>query len=471
MTSILSRQFAGLPDPSSSRSGSETASITSLKELVSQLYREQIKIQDLLVSLGYALRSLDNLNQFLELIPLIASRVTDTNGGVLFLLKPNGVLHLQQLYCEDGHLSASIRKGLEWVVHQFQLQNDTTPHSHHWSTELDQQMMSYWGDDLRTLGVGVVVGNQERGRLYIFSHTDSDSWTKNQKKLLQLVADQTAVAIANQELHRELQRRERLDRELEIGAEIQRKLLPRHCPHIQGLDLAARCQTANRVGGDYYDFIPANYDQWNGQDREQPIPLEQRCWSITIGDVMGKGVPAGLLMTMLRGMLRAEVLNGHTPERILQHLNHVMYRDLNNSNRFVTLFYSNYNPQTHTLFYSNAAHHPPLLWRAKTQGVDRLDTQGMLIGLDANTHYNSAHVHLEVGDTVMYYTDGITDAISPSGSRFEEGNLMREFQRSCGSLASSQEILDDLFAKVQQFTGCNHHDQDDITLIVFRITG
>jgi sigma-B regulation protein RsbU (phosphoserine phosphatase) len=196
----------------------------------------------------------------------------------------------------------------------------------------------------------------ERGRLYVFSRDPDYAWTETRQKLVRLVADQTSVAIENDELTVALRKKERLDRELEIGAEIQLQLLPRECPVIDGMDLAAKCQTAHRVGGDYYDFIPTTFEQFRHANSPQSAA---ESWSFAIGDVMGKGVPAGLIMTMMRGMLRAEVLNGHSPAKILQHLNFVMHSDLENSNRFVTLFYAEYNPQTRLLSYGNAAHNPP----------------------------------------------------------------------------------------------------------------
>jgi sigma-B regulation protein RsbU (phosphoserine phosphatase) len=192
------------------------------------------------------------------------------------------------------------------------------------------------------------VQNVERGRLYVFSRDPDYAWTETRQKLVRLVADQTSVAIENNELTVALRKKERLDRELEIGAEIQLQLLPRECPAIQGMDLAAKCQTAQRVGGDYYDFIPTTFDQLRQTGSQQTAAAP---WSFAIGDVMGKGVPAGLIMTMMRGMLRAEVLNGHSPSRILQDLNFVMHSDLESSNRFVTLFYAEYNPKTRRLAY------------------------------------------------------------------------------------------------------------------------
>jgi sigma-B regulation protein RsbU (phosphoserine phosphatase) len=174
-------------------------------------------------------------------------------------------------------------------------------------------------------------------------------------------------------------------------------------------------------------------------------------------------------MTMTRGMLRTEVLNNHSPGRILQHLNYVMHNDLENSNRFVTLFYSEYNPQTRILSYSNAAHNPPLLWRAATDTIKRLDTLGMLIGLDTQTQYQEAQVQLYSGDTLIYYTDGFTDAVNQKGERLDEETLIQAFHWACHHFRSPQEILEYLFDQVERFIGSHTQNIDDMTLIVIQV--
>lgn len=440
--------------------------VLALKELVARLRREQHKIQDLLISLGFALRSFNNLNQFLELIPLIASRVTDAEGGALVLFQPNGQLRLDRVYCHDTHQCQDIRQALEIVNRQL-TRAEVSVEVGNLQTTIDREIGRYLGETTQFFGTAIQAKKTERGRLYVFSRNPEYHWTETRQKLVRLVADQTAVAIENDELSVELRKKERLDRELEIGAEIQLQLLPRQCPKIQGVQLAARCQTASRVGGDYYDFIPVNPVHC----REGAIAKENECcrWSMTIGDVMGKGVPAGLIMTMLRGMLRAEVLNGHSPARILQHLNQVMYADLENANRFVTLFYSEYDPHSRILSYSNAAHNPPLLWQSVSNSIKRLDTMGMLIGLDLSSEYEDAQIRLDPGDTIIYYTDGFTDAPNQLGDRFDEANLIEVFQLACQQYTNPQEILDFLFHKVQEFIGAGNHNGDDMTLVVMRL--
>lgn len=482
MTALpVPRQPSSSADSSSAYATPEGTPVSALKELVARLHREQHKIQDLLSSLGFALRSFNNLNQFLELIPLMAARVTDADGGALILFKPNGQVRLERLHCQEGQPCQDIRKAIEKATRA------VTAASKDPDTDsikpvpleliqasLDEQVSHYLGTEVQLFGTPILVKNGERGRLYVFTHDPKYTWSPTRQKLVRLVADQTAVAIANDELTTELRKKERLDRELEIGADIQLRLLPRQCPKIEGIELAALCKTANRVGGDYYDFIPANYDQLFSKKQQIEGSSEDGqgvCvpWSIVIGDVMGKGVPAGLIMTMTRGMLRAEVLNRHSPARILQHLNRVMYADLENSSRFVTLFYSEYDPQTQILHYSNAAHNPPLLWQASTGSIQRLDTEGMLIGLEADSQYEDAQVQLAAGDTIIYYTDGFTDASNQKGDRFDEENLIQAFQWACKHCNSTQEILNYLFEQVQLFIGSTNDNDDDMTLVVMQV--
>ncbi|WP_201782649.1 PP2C family protein-serine/threonine phosphatase [Calothrix sp. 336/3] len=452
------------PPDNNSSAATDVTPVVALKELVARLHREQNKIQDLLSSLGFALRSFNNLNQFLELIPLMATRVTDADGSALFLYKPNGQIRLEQLHWQDSRQRKNIRKALEIASSQITFIPNTSSVNNSTGV-LDDPMQRCLGADIQIFGTAILVKHIERGWLYVLSRDAEYSWTETRQKLVRLVADQTAVAIENDELAVELKKKERLDQELEIGAEIQRRLLPRQCPTIPGVSLAARCKPANRVGGDYYDFIPTNQNQIQLLKQDN---TEAESWALVIGDVMGKGVPAGLIMTMMRGMLRGEVLHGHPPARILQNLNRVMYADLENSNRFVTLFYSEYDPKTRVLSYSNAAHNPPLWWHAASKKVTRLDTLGVLIGLDANSQYEDDQVILEPGDTIIYYTDGLTDAASPSGSRFEEENLMESLNFACSSYQHPQEILEYLFEKLQKFIGADKQNTDDMTLVVLR---
>ena len=151
--------------------------VVALKELVARLYREQNKVQDLLSSLGFALRSFNNLNQFLELIPLIATRVTDADGGVLFLYKSNGQVSLEKLHCQDIHQRKQIRKALETATSAVTTAL-TTAQLVPATATLDAQVSHHLGSQIQLFGTTILVKQAERGRLYVFSSDPEYTWTE-----------------------------------------------------------------------------------------------------------------------------------------------------------------------------------------------------------------------------------------------------------------------------------------------------
>ncbi len=174
-------------------------------------------------------------------------------------------------------------------------------------------------------------------------------------------------------------------------------------------------------------------------------------------------------MTMLRGMLRAEVLTGLPPDRILHDLNQLAINDLDQSHRFVTLFYSDYDPRTKKLRYSNAAHNPPLLWKNSEQKIIKLDTEGFVLGLQKDAEYKCGEIKLNANDLILYYTDGITDTSNVLGERFDEERLIKTLSKLCKQSYSSQEILNKIFKKLDDFTGENRHLEDDASIVVFQL--
>ena len=256
---------------------------------------------------------------------------------------------------------------------------------------------------------------------------------------------------------------EKVDRQISIGAEIQSQLLPDQCPVIEGVELAACCRPAFQVGGDYYDFMPTR------SDLNETAKASGR-WAFVIGDVMGKGVPAGLLMTMLRGMLRAEVLTGLPPDSILHDLNQLALEDLTHSHRFVTLFYSDFDAKSRKLRFANAAHNPPLLWSAKSKSINRLDTPGLLIGLQPEAEYGCGEIFLQPGDVLLYYTDGVTEAPGISGERFDENRLITFLDKFAKEGLGAKQILNKLFERLDGFVGVSdHHLEDDASMVVLKV--
>ena len=437
---------------------SELTSQESLRELFESLSREQKSNQDLFTSLVFALRSFTNLNRFLELVPVVASRLVDVEGSLLVPFQADGRLWRDQLqitpldsFDELLRKLVALDSGLKvgFGFDQKQL------------IAMDNLVQRY----LSKVGIfstSLVSRGRQRGRLYVFNPKGSLVLSDVHRRNLQILADLAAVAIENDWIMQEMRRHESVDRQLSIGAEIQSQLLPDSCPIVDGIDLAARCRPAFQVGGDYYDFMPTR-PELLGRSRERGQ------WAFVVGDVMGKGVPAGLLMTMLRGMLRAEVLSGLPPDLILHDLNQLAYEDLAHSHRFVTLFYSDYDPRTRRLRYANAAHNPPLLWRAEQKSISRLDAPGLLIGLQPEADYGCVSIVLEPGDVLLYYTDGVTEAPGITGDRFDENRLISLLEESCRKSTKAQDILDNLFSRLDKFIGMDHQLEDDASMVLLRV--
>ncbi len=432
--------------------------VLAVRSLLDSLSSENLRNQELLLSLGFALRSFTNLHRFLELVPVVVSRLTGVDGALLVPFQDDGRLWREQLQV------IPIDKSQELLRKLVSFKNGNASGFGTDETQLlalDRLVQGHM-PKAGIFSTSIAARGRQRGRLYVFDSRGSLSWSDALRRNVQLVADLTAVAIENDLMLQQLRRHERVDRQLSIGAEIQAQLLPDHCPVIEGVDLAACCRPAFQVGGDYYDFMPTR-PELNGKRRERGR------WALVVGDVMGKGVPAGLLMTMLRGMLRAEVLSGLPPDRILHDLNQLAQEDLAQSHRFVTLFYSDYDPRSRRLRYANAAHNPPLLWRDQARTVTRLDAPGLLIGLQSEAEYVSGELSLEPGDVLLYYTDGVTEAPGITGDRFDETRLIRFLEEACRKDLSAKQILDYLFMRLDRFVGDDHHLEDDASIVVLKV--
>ena len=415
------------------------------------------KFLEIASSLAYYLKSFSNVKKLLDYICLIFKHIYDQK--IILIIPLND---LGEIWHENIKISANIEaERIEEEINSFFCRfnfsrnfkiKDITGFENALKNHFKKYNIEF--EKISSRG-------KCRGFIYIFSKTNSSKSINNEYNF-NFIKDCLAVGLENYWLIKTKKKHENVDREISTGAEIQSQLLPDYCPIIYGVDLAAHCRPALQLGGDYYDFMSL---KTNISEKRK----EKARWALVIGDVMGKGIPAGLLMTMLRGMLRAEVLTGLPPDRILHDLNQLAINDLDQSHRFVTLFYSDYDPRTKKLRYSNAAHNPPLLWRSSEQKIFKLDTEGLVLGLQQDTEYFCGEITLNENDLVLYYTDGVTDASNALGERFDEDRLIKTVSKLCKKSYSSQEILNKIFKKLDDFTGQNRHLEDDASIVVFQL--
>ena len=415
------------------------------------------KFNEIASSLAYYLKSFTNVNKFLDYVCLILKHLFQEKIILIIPLNYEGEIWYENIKISAESKYLTSKKEIYHQLNRFNFsKNFKIKEILTLENYLKSNFKQYKIETEKILSRGKC-----RGFIYIFSKNISNQLI-NEDSNFNFILNCLAVGLENYYLIKTKKRHEKVDREISTGAEIQSQLLPDYCPVIYGVDLAAHCRPALQLGGDYYDFMCL---KTNISEKRK----EKARWALVIGDVMGKGIPAGLLMTMLRGMLRAEVLTGLPPDRILHDLNQLAINDLDQSHRFATLFYSDYDPRTKKLRFANAAHNPPLLWKSLERKIIKLDAEGLVIGLQKDAEYCCGEVKLNENDLVLYYTDGVIDTSNSLGERFDEDRLITTLTKLCKQSYTSQEIVNKIFKKLDDFTGQNRHMQDDASIVIFQI--
>jgi sigma-B regulation protein RsbU (phosphoserine phosphatase) len=294
-----------------------------------------------------------------------------------------------------------------------------------------------WGDVMGALVVDTLDGGaQLAGR---------------QLNILTGVAQQAATAIQNARLYVESVERQKLERELQLARQIQASFLPAHVPQVPGWDLAAYWEGARQVSGDFYDFV--SLPGQGGADGR---------WGFVVADVADKGVPAALFMALSRTVIRVMAIGEHSPAAVLAQANDMIIADTR-SDLFVTLFYAILDPEQGVLTYANAGHNPPLFFGSDQ--VTLLTAQGMAMGVVTGIELEQREVRLRPGDLVLFYTDGVTDALNEELDEFGLQRLQRVVQAHRGE--SAVEVVRAINRAVDQFIG-TAPQFDDSTLVVLK---
>ncbi|MCB0155128.1 MAG: SpoIIE family protein phosphatase [Anaerolineae bacterium] len=269
-------------------------------------------------------------------------------------------------------------------------------------------------------------------------------------RFLQLMANQAAIALENARLHQERLKRQRLEEELAVGQEIQHSMLPELCPVIPGWEFCSIYRPAQQVGGDFYDFFGlANQADQLG---------------LVIADVAGKGVPAALFMALSRTMIRTVALSGSPPAATLERANELILKD-SNAKIFLSAFYAILETGSGRLTYTSAGHNWPLWLPAGRQECQQLHARGILLGVMEEISLEERTVQVAPGDTLVFYTDGITEAMNSQNELFGEERLRAAVRSQAG--ATADQIMEAIVAAVQEFVG-SAPQADDYTIVVVK---
>lgn len=298
--------------------------------------------------------------------------------------------------------------------------------------------------------------NQSIGHILFLTH-EPRVLDGNEHAVLQTMNELISAGIASARLI-EVQRKSRqAERQLRLAGEVQRRMLPETLPEIDGLSLAARCVPSFDLGGDFFDFLELGSSL-----------------GVLIGDVVGKGVPAALLMASVRATFRAYATDTFHLDQLMTQVNRAMVRDTR-PNEFATMFYGVIDPAQRRLTYCSAGHDPTLLIRQVNPAdpsaleVHKLDRGGTIIGLDSEAIYERHIVDLQQGDTIVAYSDGAVDARNFESERYGRDRfrdtilaVLRENPE-----ATAQQVLDHILWEIRRFVGLNP-PTDDLTLVVVR---
>lgn len=234
--------------------------------------------------------------------------------------------------------------------------------------------------------------------------------------------------------------------EIEIAANVQQTLLGTSVPEVKGLDIGALSVPAKHMNGDYFHFVHE----------------ENECLNVAIADVIGKGIPAALCMSMIKYAMDSLPENRFAPQIVLESLNRVVEQNVDPS-MFISMFYGIYNLNEHAFYYSSAGHEPGLFYEYKTDQFTEINARGLLLGVDKKTKYTRLKKEISHGDMIILMSDGVTE------SRTEDGFITKEaligYIRKYLHL-KSQEIVYHIFKDLEKLQ--DFKLRDDFTLIILR---
>lgn len=296
--------------------------------------------------------------------------------------------------------------------------------------------------------VPLLAGDRPIGVMAIQSYQRA-AYSQDHLRLLTSMANQAAAAISNARLQAEADAKRLLDQELELARQIQASLLPECCPDVPGYDLAAEWRSALQVGGDLYDFFP----------------LSGGKWGLLIGDVSGKGVPAALFMALSRSLIRSAVIGAVSPAAGLRQANGWILDDTS-SGLFLTAFYGVLDLAANRIVYVNCGHLPALLVRADGSGPEWLKAPGTALGIIRDVALEERSASMAPGDTLVLYTDGVTEAQDAAGEFFGAERLAASTAEG-PALENAGRVVESLLRGLADFVG-GAPQSDDITIVALR---
>ena len=420
--------------------------LIQLKEANFELNHKILQLETL-YDMGIRISSLLKVEELSEEILLRSVSLLDANRGALFLIdRKDETLKLVSSFGIAEELKGRLKIPLgEGLLGEVARRGEAVRGWGHPHLLLPWESKTLLAVPIKikqeVLGVIFVADKEGRGGEAIeFSPAD--------ERLLSSFANQAAVALENARLYQESLEKERMDKELELAATIQRNLLPLKTTEIEGYDISALSIPCRQVGGDYYDLIELNSDHLG----------------IVVADVSGKGTPAALLVSTLQATLHAYVEENFPLPQLIRRISKAIYRS-SLASGFITFFYGVLDQKSRTLTSVNAGHNYPILLRADGN-ILHLKEGGLCLGILEETTYQQETISLQKGDILILYTDGLSEATNPHEEEFGTQRLT-ELVKKNHHLPTS-DIIEAISHQLKSW-GRGTPPFDDLTLVLLKV--
>ncbi len=315
------------------------------------------------------------------------------------------------------------------------------------TSEPDETLSKTLSDAGIAVVVPMLVENKPKGVLALGEKITRLPFVKDELSFLSILGSWSMISIETARLIEQELQKQKLDEELRIASDIQRQLLPETCPSLDGYEIAAINYPSLHVGGDYYDCIKKNDDEY----------------VFCIADVSGKGAPAALIMSNLQASLRVMVDADIPLNEIVQKINKIIYTNTP-FDKFITAFFGVLNVKNGEITYVNAGHNPPYLYHADLS-FRTLDCGGLILGMMPVVAYEQETLSLVAGDCLVMFTDGVSEAMNAESEEFEEHRIEKCVSDSYAM--GAQGVMQHLIDEVEAFSA-GMPQADDITVMVIR---